>query len=374
MSDALGRLAGHGVSVWLDGLSRELIESGQLAGLIRDRHVRGVMTNPAVLASALAEDGRYRDRLHALAASGTDAAAAVALIIADDVRAACDLLHPTYSATKAREGMVSVEVDPRLAAHTEALVAAAKTLSAAVDRPNLLIRIPATTEGLAAVSALVAEGIGVDVGPIFGVDRYREVLEAFFVGLEVARAAGEDMTGIASVASFPLSPIDTEVDSRLASLGSPEALALRGRAGLANAWLAYQVFEQTRRAMRWFLLEADGARLQRPLWHATAGNPGYPDTHYPTQLDAPAMVTAMPPATLSAVADHGDVSDEVTADRLTTRYQDAAAVLESLQAQGISPADVAAGLEADDLARLQACWDDLLAAASIALSGTGSSG
>jgi transaldolase len=268
------------------------------------------------------------------------------------------VLQPVYRATAGHDGRVSIEVDPRLARDTDATIEAARRLWATVDRANALIKIPATVEGLPAITAVLAEGINVNVTLIFSLERYRAVMNAFLSGLERARAAGHDVSGIASVASFFVSRLDTEVDKRLTAIGTPQALALRGKAAVANARLAYQAFQEVCASSRWFLLAADGARPQRPLWASTGvKNPAYPDTLYVTELVARDTVNTMPRATLKAVADHG----QVTGNTVRKRYQDASAVLDSLQREGVVYADVTAALEDEGVAKFERSWAELRA-------------
>ena len=361
MSDALARLADEGVSVWLDDLSRELIESGDLATLVRDSHVVGVTTNPTIFASALAKGDRYTDQVTVLAGRGADLGTAVSEITTDDVRSACDVLAPVYAATSGLDGRVSIEVDPRLARDTEASIASARRLWSTVDRPNAMIKIPATVEGLPAITTALSEGISVNVTLIFSLERYRAVMNAFLTGLEAAREAGRDLSTIASVASFFVSRVDTEVDKRLEVIGTPEALALRGRAALANARLAYQAFEEVCATPRWQQLAAAGARPQRPLWASTGvKNPAYPDTLYVTELVAPSTVNTMPTATLHAVADHG----EITGGTVQGRYPEAAADLDALEGLGVGYADVTAVLEHEGVDKFEKSWSELLATVS----------
>src|SRR4051794_6628783 len=329
MTDALARLSELGVSVWLDDLSRELLAGGELEKLIRDRHVVGVTTNPTIFASALAKGDRYEDQVRALAARGADVDTTVFEITTDDVRAACDVFLPVYEATDHVDGRVSIEVDPRLAHDTQGTVEAAGSLASTVDRPNALIKIPATAEGIPAISQVIGEGISVNVTLIFSLERYRAVMNAFLTGLERAKASGKDLASIASVASFFVSRVDTEIDKRLDALGTDEAKQLRGKAGIANARLAYQAYEEVIGDERWKALAAAGARVQRPLWASTGvKDPAYPDTMYVTELVAPDTVNTMPSKTLDAVADHG----EITGETIRGRYDEARTVLDRLEA------------------------------------------
>ncbi len=357
-SDPLARLTEAGVAVWLDDLSRELLRTGRLADLVAHRHVVGVTTNPTIFASALVAGDAYDAQLADLAAAGADVDRAVATITTDDVRAATDVLRGAHDATDGLDGRVSIEVDPRLAHDTEATIAAARTLWATVDRPNLFIKIPATLEGLPAITAAIGEGISVNVTLIFSLDRYRAVIEAYQAGLEQARAAGLDLRGITSVASFFVSRVDTAVDARLDALGTAEAAALRGRAAIANARLAYGVHQETLATPRWRDLAAGGARPQRPLWASTGvKDPAYPDTRYVDELVAAGVVNTMPAATLQAVADHG----QVRGDTVTGAQQEAAEVIAALGRLGIDLPAVTDLLEVEGVRKFEDSWDQLLA-------------
>ncbi|GAA4987916.1 transaldolase [Kineococcus glutinatus] len=356
MNNALAQLAEHGVSVWLDDLSRELIASGDLQRLV-DRGVVGITTNPTIFASALSKGDAYAEQVKELAAAGTSLDDAVFAITTEDVRRACDLLAPVYERSQHLDGRVSLEVDPRLARDTEGTIASARALWAAVDRPNLYIKIPATVEGLPAITTALSEGISVNVTLIFSLDRYRGVMNAFLAGLEQAREKGLDLTDLASVASFFVSRVDTEIDKRLDAVGSPEATALRSKAGLANARLAYQAYEEVFSTPRWQVLEQAGAKPQRPLWASTGvKDPNLPDTLYVTGLVAPGTVNTMPGKTLEATADHG----EVTGDTVRGGYDAAREVLDALERLGVSYDDVVTSLETEGLDKFEASWGELL--------------
>jgi transaldolase len=356
-SKALDALVDNGVSVWLDDLSRDRIETGNLQELIDTKGVVGVTTNPSIFQAALAKGDRYDADLRTFAAKGATVDDAVFGLTTADVRNACDIMRPVYDATGGRDGRVSIEVDPRLAHDTAKTVAQAKELSAAVDRPNVYIKIPATVEGLAAISQVLAEGIDVNVTLIFSLDRYRGVMNAFLTGLEQAREAGKDLSQIYSVASFFVSRMDTEIDKRLDALGTDEAKALKGKAAVANARLAYQAYEEVFSTPRWRNLEDDGANRQRPLWASTGvKDPAYPDTLYVTELVAPDTVNTMPEKTLDAVIDHA----EVTGDTVTGTYAEAGQVLDDLENLGISYADVTAVLEREGVEKFDAAWGELL--------------
>ena len=361
MSDALARLSEQGVSVWLDDLSRELIETGDLAGLVEQRHVVGVTTNPTIFASALAKGDRYTDQVSSLAGRGASVDETVFEITTDDVRNACDVLRPVYDSTNGLDGRVSIEVDPRLAKDTAATVESARRLWSTVDRPNAMIKIPATVEGLPAITAVLADGISVNVTLIFSLERYRAVMNAFLAGLEGAKANEHDLSTIASVASFFVSRVDSEIDKRLSALGTDEATALKGKAAIANARLAYQAYEEVFSTSRWQVLADAGARPQRPLWASTGvKDPAYPDTMYVTELVAPGTVNTMPGATMEAVADHG----EVTGDTVRSGYTAAAQVLDDLAAQGISYAEVTELLEREGVDKFEKSWAELLGTVS----------
>ena len=357
MTDALADLSRHGVSVWLDDLSRELLAGGELSRLIAERHVVGVTTNPTIFASALAKGDRYTDQVRALARRGATVEEAVFEITTDDVRAGADLFRPVYDATDGLDGRVSIEVDPRLANDTEKTVAAARLLWSTVDRPNAMIKIPATLAGIPAITAVLADGISVNVTLIFSLPRYRAVMNAYLEGLEAARTNGHDLSRISSVASFFVSRVDTEIDKRLDALGTDEAKALKGKAAVANARLAYQAYEEMLATARWELLAEAGARPQRPLWASTGvKDPNYPDTMYVSELVAPDTVNTMPGKTLDAVADHG----EITGDTVRGRYAEATAVLDALARLGIGYADVVDLLEREGVDKFEKSWAELL--------------
>ncbi len=361
----LDRLAAAGVAIWLDDLSRERLRTGNLAELVQTRHVVGVTTNPTIFASALGSGDAYDAQLRDLADVGVGVDEAVFTITTDDVREACDVLRPVYDATGTVDGRVSIEVDPRLARDTDATIAMARRLWATVDRPNLFIKIPATVEGLPAISTVLAEGISVNVTLIFSIERYRAVVDAFMSGLESARAAGRDLGPIASVASFFVSRVDSAIDPRLDALGTPKAARLRGRAAVANARLAYQAFEDSLATERWHSLASSGARPQRPLWASTGvKDPAYPDTLYVDELVVDRVVNTMPAATLEAVADHGAVASP---DSVTGAYAESADLLHALSTLGISIDEVTAHLEVDGVAKFEASWEQLLSTVSAGL-------
>jgi len=356
-NDNLQALSDAGVSIWLDDLSRDRLDTGNLAELVKVRNVVGVTTNPTIFQLAMSKGTAYDDQLEKLAAAGTSVDDAVFDMTTDDVRNACDVMAPVWESTKGVDGRVSIEVDPRLAHDTAKTVEQAKQLSRAVDRGNVFIKIPATLEGLPAITAVLAEGISVNVTLIFSLERYRAVMNAFLSGLEQARENGKDLSKIESVASFFVSRVDTEIDKRLDAIGTEEAKALKGKAGVANARLAYQAYEEVFSTPRWKTLEAEGARPQRPLWASTGvKDPAYKDTMYVVDLVAPGIVNTMPEKTLDAVADHG----EITGDTITPNYADAQKVLDDLEAIGVSYNDVVQVLEVEGVEKFEKSWDELL--------------
>lgn len=355
MSTPTQQLTEAGVSIWLDDLSRPRITTGNLAGLIESHNISGVTTNPTIFAAALAGHG-YDDQVGQLAADGVSTDDAITELTTDDVRDAADVFRPVFDATKGVDGRVSIEVSPDLAHDTEATIAQAKQLSAKVDRPNVHIKIPATKAGLPAITAVIAEGISVNVTLIFSLERYAEVIDAYLTGLEKAKAAGRDLSKIHSVASFFVSRVDTEVDKRLAAIGSDEALALKSKAGIANARLAYELYEEQFASDRAKELLDAGANVQRPLWASTGvKDPSLPDTLYVTELVAPGTVNTMPEKTLNATLDHG----EITGDKVSGNYVDAHKVMDDLAAVGIDFNDVTELLEREGVEKFVASWREL---------------
>jgi transaldolase len=357
--DPLGQLSAAGVAVWLDDLSRERLRSGNLSDLIRDRHVVGITTNPTIFQKAISGADAYDAQLHDLAVRGVDVGEALRLITTADVRWGCDVLRPAYDASDTVDGRVSIEVDPRISGDAAKTAAEARSLWWMVDRPNLFIKIPATVASLPAISDALAEGISVNVTLIFSLQRYGLVIDAFFDGLERARDAGIDLAAIGSVASFFVSRVDTEIDKRLDKIGTDEAKALRGKAAVANARLAYQLYEEKFAGARWASLAASGAQVQRPLWASTGvKDPAYDDTMYVVDLIADHTVNTMPEPTLQAVHDHGVVSG----DTVRGHYADARTVLDQLAAVGIDYDDVVLTLEREGVEKFEASWVDLIAA------------
>jgi transaldolase len=357
MSDRLKALSDAGVSIWLDDLSRERIETGNLAELVKSSSVVGVTTNPTIFAAALADGERYDAQLGELVAAGRSVDDAIFELTTTDVRDACDVLAEAFRASDGVDGRVSIEVPPGLAFDTDATVEAARKLWAAVDRPNLFIKIPATTEGIPAITEVLGDGISVNVTLIFGLARYDQVMDAYLAGLERARDNGHALHDIHSVASFFVSRVDTEIDKRLESSGG-DALALRGKAAVANARLAYRAYEQKFAGDRFASLKADGANTQRPLWASTGvKNPDYDDTLYVSQLVVANTVNTMPEKTMQAYADHGTLDG---GDMVRPFYDDAQQVMDDLAAAGIDYDDVIATLEQEGVDKFVASWDELV--------------
>ena len=353
--DTLAQLTEMGVSIWLDDISRERLSSGNLASLVRDQHVRGVTSNPTIFAKAMSNGTAYAQQIADLAKRGVTVEEATRALTTYDIRWACDVLRPVYDDSDGVDGRVSIEVDPRLARDTEKTIAEARALWWLVDRPNLFIKIPATKEGLPAITQCLSEGISVNVTLIFALERYGEVIDAFMAGLEAA--SGRDVASIASVASFFVSRVDTEVDDRLDKIGTPEAHALRGQAALANARLAYELFEQRSATPRWEALAARGARPQRPLWASTSvKDPSFADTMYVTELVAPGTVNTMPEGTIHATADHG----QLHGNTIDGTYDASRQVFQQLAALGVQYDDVVKVLEDEGVQKFATSWTELL--------------
>ncbi len=356
MSDALADLSDAGVSIWLDDISRERLRTGNLQDLIDGKHIVGVTSNPTIFQKALEKGDAYNEQLHDLALRKTDTDEAVRYLMGYDIRWACDVLRPVFDASDGQDGRVSIEVDPRLAHDTERTTAEAKALWWLVDRPNVMIKIPAMEEGLASITEATAEGISVNVTLIFGLDRYDQVMDAYLSGLEQAKEKGIDLSTIRSVASFFVSRVDTEIDKRLDKLGTDEAKSLRGKAGIANARLAYERYEKVIGSDRWKVLEAAGANTQRPLWASTGvKDPSYDDTMYVVDLVAPNTVNTMPEATLDAVFDHG----QVHGDAIAGTYEQSRKVIDDLDAIGIGYDDVIEVLEAEGVQKFEDSYAQL---------------
>jgi len=356
-SDVLGQLSEAGVSVWLDDISRDRLRTGNLQSLIDDYHVVGVTSNPTIFAKALSDGSAYDEQAKDLRIRDVSVEEAARALTTYDIRWACDVLRPVYDATGGRDGRVSIEVDPRVAKDTEKTVAEARNLWWMVDRPNAYIKIPATREGLQAITDTIAQGISVNVTLIFSLERHGEVIDAYMAGLEAAKENGHDLATIFSVASFFVSRVDSEVDGRLDKLGTPEAEALRGKAAIANARLAYELFEQKCATERWQALAAAGANVQRPLWASTSTkDPSFPDTMYVVDLVVSDTVNTMPEATIKATADHG----ELRGDTVHGTYDEARKVFADLEELGIGYDDVVQVLEDEGVAKFEASWHELL--------------
>lgn len=351
----IDELATIGTSTWLDDLSRERLDSGNLRELVSTKSIVGVTTNPAIFASAMSSGTSYDAAIADLKEKGVKADEAVYSLAVDDVRNACDVLSDIFEKTGGRDGRVSIEVDPRISADAEATVAQARELWAQVDRPNLMIKIPATKGSLPAITDALAAGISVNVTLIFSVERYAEVIAAYKEGIRRAAAAGKDVSTIHSVASFFVSRLDTEVDKRLELIGTDAALALRGKAGVANAQRAYALFAKECGAGSDL---PEGAQVQRPLWASTGvKNPEYPATLYVSELAGPDTVNTMPEKTIDAVLDQGNLHG----DTLTDAGEQADTVFAELEAVGIDFDDVFAVLEREGVDKFVAAWEELLA-------------
>ncbi len=343
--------------MWLDDISRDRLRTGNLQALIDDLHVVGVTSNPTIFAKSLSAGSAYDDQIADLRTRGVTVEEASRAITTYDIRWACDVFRPVYEATAGLDGRVSLEVDPRLAGDTERSIAEARALWWMVDRPNLLIKIPATPAGLPAITQCISEGISVNVTLIFALKRYGEVIDAFMAGLEQAGAAGQDLSKIRSVASFFVSRVDTEVDARLDKIGTPEAAALRGKAAVANARLAYELFEQRFAAERWLALRARGANIQRPLWASTSvKDPSFGETKYVVELVVADTVNTMPEGTMRATADHG----QLLGDTVHGTYDASRQVFSDLEELGIPYDDVVQVLENEGVAKFDASWNELL--------------
>jgi len=357
MTDRLAELTAQGVSLWLDDLSRQRLQSGNLQELIDTWHISGVTTNPSIFQAALSDGAAYQQQLDDLAARGAGVDDVVREVTTDDVRDACEMFTSLFQATGHVDGRVSIEVDPRLAHQTQATIDQARELHKIVDRPNVLIKIPATLAGLPAITAVIGEGISVNVTLIFSLERYKAVMDAYLAGLERARDAGHDLAEIQSVASFFVSRVDTEIDKRLNAIGSPEADALKGQAAIANARLAYQAYQQTFTGERWEALAAAGANPQRPLWASTGvKDPAYDDTRYVVDLVAPGVVNTAPEKTIAAVADHG----EITGNTIEGTYAQSSSVFSGLEALGVDLTDVFDVLETEGVDKFITAWQELL--------------
>ena len=364
MTTPLQQLHANGVSIWLDDLSRSRIESGNLASLIETRSVTGVTTNPTIFAQALGKGDGYGPQVAELAKAGASATEAIFEITTVDVANACDIFKGVYAESNGFDGRVSIEVEPGLAHNSEQTVAQAKELFAKVNRENVMIKIPATVEGLSAITEVIAAGISVNVTLIFSLQRYQQVIAAYISGIKKAKANGHDLSKIHSVASFFVSRVDTEIDKRLVSIGTEQAIELKSKAALANARLAYQVFEQDFATAEWAELEAAGANKQRPLMASTGvKDPALLDTLYVTELVAPMLVNTMPEKTMEAVFDHG----VIPANSITAHYDEAKAVLAEIESLGVSYDEVTQLLETEGVEKFIISWNELVESISAAL-------
>ncbi|MDX1447943.1 MAG: transaldolase [Acidimicrobiia bacterium] len=354
----LHAVAAAGQSVWSDQISRRMLDTGELTRRISDDAITGVTSNPSIFAKAIVGSDDYDEQLEELTSRDASTKEVVGALMTADLQRACDALAPVWERTEGRDGHVSVEVDPELAHDTEQSIAEAREWVKRIDRPNLLVKVPATRAGIPAIAALIGEGISINVTLIFSLQRYREVMDAYLTGLETFLSVGGDISKVASVASFFVSRVDTEVDRRLEEIGSGEALALRGTAAIANALAAYDEFLQVFRGDRWERLAAAGGRIQRPLWASTSTkNPDYPDTMYVDALVAPHTVNTMPLETIDAYQDHGSAHPRIfgPAEMATARV-----TLRKLEEVGIDYDDVVQVLEDEGVDKFIGSWQDLL--------------
>ncbi len=351
--NAIQQLAELGTSTWLDDLSRDRINSGNLRELINTKHIAGVTTNPAIFAAAMSKGNAYDEQIATLKAEQASVDQAVYAMSIDDVRAACDVFEEVFEQTQGKDGRVSIEVDPRISEDRDATIAQARELWSRVDRPNAMIKIPATEDSLPAIVDALAEGISVNVTLIFSVARYRQVIAAYKEGIQRAADKGLDVSKIHSVASFFVSRLDTEVDNRLEAIGSEEALALRGQAGVANARRAYQVFQEAFDQAEL----PEGANVQRPLWASTGvKNPDYPADLYVSELAGPNTVNTMPEGTIDAAIE----ADNIHGDTLSGTAEEAEQVFSKLSAVGIDFEDVFNVLEREGVQKFVDAWNELL--------------
>ena len=355
----LHELSDQGVSIWLDDLSRQRLNSGNLEDLIHNHAVVGVTTNPSIFEAAISASDDYHEDVRRLADEGLSAEEIITEITTDDVRRACDLFSDLYSATGGYDGRVSIEVDPRLANNTAPTYEQAKELWAKIDRPNAMIKIPATKAGLPAIRDAIADGISVNVTLIFSVKRYEEVVDAYLTGLEKAQKKGLDLSQIHSVASFFVSRVDSEVDARLEKIGGQSALGMRGKAGVANARNAYAAFiKHFEESLRFRDLADEGANLQRPLWASTGvKNPDYSPTMYVDQLVSKHLVNTMPENTLWATKDHADLSG---GDTIRPNLKSAKNTIDHIVLLGIDFDDVTDQLEDEGVEKFEVSWEDLI--------------
>jgi transaldolase len=366
-ANPLNRLAGLGQSPWYDFITRELIQSGKLATLIREDSLQGMTSNPTIFEKAVAGSDLYDDDIRRLSAEGRSSQAIFEAIAVADVQAACDVFRPLHDSSGGLHGLVSLEVSPGMAQDTTGSIDEARRLWKAVDRPNVMIKIPGTEAGLEAIATCLADGININITLLFSLERYRQVIEAFFSGLERRAKLGLPIERIRSVASFFVSRVDGKVDPQLDTMGKDGGM--RGTAAIANACKAYALFQQQFRGPRWDALAARGAQLQRPLWASTSTkDKRYPDVYYVEALIAPNTVNTLPPATLEAYRDHGQ--PEV---RIHQGIAEAEPQLAALAAAGIDLARVTAELETEGVASFATSYNSLLSgieAKAGALAGT----
>jgi len=347
----------QGQSPWLDNLTRGYLRDGMLGRLVADG-IRGVTANPTIFARAIEGSDAYDEQFAARIAQGRPVLDAYWDLVVDDISDALGVLRPTFDASDGSDGFVSVEVAPELARDTDATIAAARRLHERIDQPNLFVKIPATGEGVPAVQAMIAEGRSINITLVFSLARYAEVIDAYLAGLETLAQRGGDLTSVHSVASFFVSRVDTEVDRRLEVIGTPDALALRSQAAVAQAKLAYRLFRDHFSGPRWEVLAARGAQVQRPLWASTSTkNPAYPDTLYVDSLIGPDTVNTLPEATIAAFEDHGTL-----ARTIDSGVGDAEAVMHALAEVGVDMDDVGLTLEAQGVAGFHASYQQVLAA------------
>lgn len=354
MTNPLIRLGELGQSPWFDNITHELVVSGKLARLIKDDGLRGMTSNPSIFEKAVANTDIYDDLIRHQQDEGRDPAAIFEAIAVEDVRLACDVFRPTYEATGGVDGTVSIEVSPTLGNDTAGSIAEAERLWKSVDRPNVMVKIPGTKEGIPAIRHCLAEGININITLLFSVERYAEVIEAFLSALEARVGKKQPVDRLLSVASFFVSRVDTKVDAILDKMGDPKHV--RGKAAIANAGMAYKLFQSTLQTPRWKKLAAAGAKVQRPLWASTSTkDPKFPDTYYIEALIAPDTVNTMPPETFEAYRDHGH--PEV---RIDQAIADAPAQLDALAASGISLEQVTHELETEGVEKFSAAYASLL--------------
>ncbi len=354
----LADLTAAGVSLWLDDLSRDRITSGNLAELIQSKHISGVTTNPSIFAAALAKGDAYDAQVAELAKQGATLDDTIRTLTTDDVRNAADLFADVFHDSHGIDGRVSIEVEPGIARDSLKTSAQAQELFKIVDRPNLLVKIPATVEGLSSITETLKGGISVNVTLIFSLERYEAVIDAYIAGVKAARDNGEDISKLHSVASFFVSRVDAEIDKRLDAIGTDEAKALKGKAAIANARLAYQLFEQKFATAEWLEIETAGGNKQRPLWASTGvKDPAYDDTRYVVELVVPETVNTAPEKTIDAVADHG----VVRGDTVHGTYEESAQVFADLTAVGVDLDDVFEVLETEGVDKFVVSWDELVA-------------